>query len=129
MTKRLHLLPVCIAIVAAYAPMDLHAAEKAVPFHGMISAVDQTAKTFTIAGKEKSRVFKVTDTTVLTKAGGPATMKDVTANEEVRGSYLKAADGSLDAKVVKLGPMTDAERAASSKSSKKKVKAEPSPGS
>lgn len=103
--------------------------ERAIPFHGMVSAVDQTAKTFTIAGKEKARVFKVTDKTVLTKAGAPATMKDVLANEEVRGSYVKAADGSLEARVVKLGPMTDAEKAASSKSSKKKVKPEATPGS
>jgi hypothetical protein len=102
--------------------------ERAIPFHGMISAVDQSAKTFTLAGKEKTRVFKVTAKTVLTKAGAPATMKDVAANEEVRGSYLKAADGSLEARIVKLGPMTDAEKAATSKSSKKKVKPESSPG-
>lgn len=92
----------------------------------MISAVDQTAKTFTIAGKEKARVFKVTDKSVLTKAGAPATMKDVVANEEVRGSYMKAVDGSLEAKTVKLGPMTDAEKAAASKSLKKKTKPEAS---
>ena len=66
--------------------------ERAVPFHGNISAVDQTAKTFTIAGKEKARVFKVTDKTVLTKAGTPATMKDVLAKDEVRGTYVKEAD-------------------------------------
>jgi hypothetical protein len=99
---------------------------RAIPFHGMISTVDQTAKTFTIAGKEKSRVFKVTGTTVLTKAGAPATMKDVVANEEVRGSYTKAADGSLEAKTVKLGPATDAEKA-ETKPSKKKADASPSP--
>src|SRR5438128_10402801 len=34
-----------------------------IPFHGMISAVDQNAKTFTITGKKQSRVFKVTDKT------------------------------------------------------------------
>jgi hypothetical protein len=87
----------------------------------MISAADQKAKTFTIAGKEKSRVFKITDKTVLTKAGVAATMKDVEANEEVRGSYWKAADGSLEAKTVKLGPMTEAEKAATEKHSKKKA--------
>jgi hypothetical protein len=103
-------------------------APRAVPLHGMISAVDQKAKTFTIAGKEKSRVFKITDKTVLTKAGKAATMKDVTANEEVRGSYWKAADGSLEAKTIKLGPMTEAEKAAAEKHSKKKgPKTEPSP--
>jgi DNA uptake protein ComE-like DNA-binding protein len=100
--------------------------ERAVPFHGKISAVDQTAKSFTIAGKEKARVFRVNNNTLLTKAGAPATMKDVQANDEVRGTYMKAADGSLDARIVKLGAMTEAEKAAGPKSSKKKAKAETS---
>jgi hypothetical protein len=95
---------------------------RAIPFHGTISTVDQTAKTFTIAGKEKARVFKITDTTVITKAGAPATMTDVVANEAVRGSYVKGPDG-LEAKSVKLGPMTDAEKA-EKKPSKKKSKKE-----
>jgi hypothetical protein len=88
---------------------------RAIPFHGKISAVDQRAKTFTIAGKEHSRVFKVTDKTVMTKAGAPATMKDAVVNEEVRGSYWKVTDGTLEAKTVKLGPKTDAEKAADEK--------------
>ena len=99
---------------------------RALPFHGMISAVDQKAKTFTIAGKEKSRVFKVTDKTVVTKAGAPATMKDVVANEEVRGSYWKMSDETLEAKSVKLGPKTDAEKAADEKRKEKKAEASPS---
>jgi len=91
----------------------------------MISAVDQRAKTFTIAGKEKSRVFKVTEKTVLSKAGAAATMKDVVANEEARGSYWKMSDGSLEAKTVKLGPKTDAEKAADEKrKATKKAKTE-----
>lgn len=103
---------------------------RAIPFHGMISAVDARAKTFTIAGKEHSRVFKITDKTVMTKAGAPATMRDVVANEEVRGSYWKLMDGSLEAKTVKLGPKTDAEKAADEKAKarkKEKESAEPSP--
>ena len=84
---------------------------KALPFHGTVSTVEHTAKTFTIAGKEKSRIFKVTDTTVITKGGAPATMTDIVVNEQVRGSYVKAADGSLEAKTIKVGPMTDAEKA------------------
>jgi hypothetical protein len=97
---------------------------RAIPFHGMISAVDAKAKTFTIAGKEHSRVFKITDKTVMTKAGKPATMKDVTANEEVRGSYWKVTDGSMEAKTVKLGPKTDAEKAADEKAKEKKKEKE-----
>lgn len=155
MKNKLQLIPVCLAALALCAPVVAHAApktspspspnaaaspaaskkaappaaktttERALPFHGVIATVDQTAKTFTV-GKEKARVFKVTDKTVLTKAGAPATMNDVMANDEVRGSYTKAADGSLEAKTVKLGPMTDAEKAAGEKSSKKKAKTEAS---
>jgi hypothetical protein len=102
---------------------------RAIPFHGMISAADAKAKTFTIASKEHSRVFKITDKTVLTKAGAPATMKDVVANEEVRGSYWKVTDGTLEAKTVKLGPKTEAEKAAAEKHNSKKsstTEAEPS---
>ena len=104
---------------------------RAIPFHGTISTVEQAAKTFTIAGKEKSRIFKVTDTTVITKAGAPATVNDIGPNEEVRGSYVKAADGSLEAKTVKLGPMTDAEKAekkpSKTKSKKEDASTSPSP--
>lgn len=89
---------------------------RALPYHGMISAVDQSAKTFTIAGKEKSRVFMVTDKTTVTKDDKPATMSDIAEKEEVRGSYWKNADGSLEAKSVKLG--------AKMEKSKKKAKKE-----
>ena len=84
---------------------------RATPFKGIIAAVDDKAKTFTIAGKENSRVLKITDKTIITKRGQPATMKDVVANEEVRGSCYKMPDGSMEAKIVKLGPLTDAEKA------------------
>lgn len=97
---------------------------RAIPFHGMISAADQRAKTFTIAGKEKSRVFKMTDKTVITKAGNPATMKDIVANEEARGSYWKVMDGTLEAKTVKVGPKTDAEKAADEKAKARKKEKE-----
>jgi hypothetical protein len=73
--------------------------------------VDDKAKTFTIAGKQTSHSLKITDKTIITKGGQPATMKDVVANEEVRGSYYKMPDGSMEAKIVKLGPLTEAEKA------------------
>jgi hypothetical protein len=84
---------------------------RATAFKGMIASVDDIAKTFTIAGKDTSRVLKVTDKTIITKGGQPATMKEVVANEEVRGSYYKMPDGSMEAKVLKLGPLTEAEKA------------------
>jgi len=84
---------------------------RATAFKGMIAAVDDKAKTFTIAGKENSRVLKITDKTIITRGDQPATMKDVVANQEVRGSCYKMPDGSMEAKIVKLGPLTDAEKA------------------
>lgn len=96
---------------------------KALPFHGTIASVEQTTKTFTIAGKEKSRVFKVTEATVITKGGAPATFADLAANEKVRGNYVKAADGTMEARTVKAGPLTDAEKA-EKKPGKKKAKQE-----
>jgi hypothetical protein len=76
-----------------------------IPFHGMVSAVDQKNKTFTISGKEATRVFKVTDKTSILKGAAAGTMKDIVDNEEVSGAYWKNPDGTLEAKFVKLGPV------------------------
>lgn len=64
----------------------------------------------------------MTDKTVFMKSGAAATMKDVVANEEVRGSYWKRADGSLEAKTVKVGPLTADEEA--KKEARKEKRAE-----
>jgi hypothetical protein len=93
----------------------------------MISAVDQNAKTFTLLGKKQSRVFKVTDKTSITKAGKPATMTDVTENEEASGSYWRNADGTLEAKTVKLGPIAKAKTSATSPATSPKTSPEPKP--
>jgi hypothetical protein len=74
------------------------------PFHGMVSAVDQKNKTFTISGKGATRVFKLTDKTVVMKGAGNAKFADIAENQEVSGAFWKNADGSLEAKLVKLGP-------------------------
>ena len=87
-------------------------ATRPLPFHGKISAVDQSAKTFTVGGKQGSRVFKVTENTTITKAGAAATMTDIVENEQARGTYLKNADGTLEAKTVKIGPKTEGEKKA-----------------
>ncbi len=147
--KSLIISSVCVAALAVCAPLSVSAKGKkseaspapsaspsasasapattsmrAIPFHGMISAVDQSAKTFTIAGKEKSRVFKITDKTVITKDGNPATMSDLAEKEEVRGQYWKGEDGSLEAKTVKLGAKTEKSKKASKKD---KESASPAP--
>jgi len=104
-----------IAITSLVFPLSLGAqtpsafpgkqSTRPIPFHGMVSAVDQKNKTFTISGKEATRVFKVTDKTSIMKGAAAVTMKDIVDNEEVSGAYWKNPDGSLEAKFVKLGPM------------------------
>jgi len=93
----------------------------------MISAVDQSAKTFTIAGKKQSRVFKVTDKTSITKAGMTATVQDVTENEEASGSYWKNADGTLEAKTVRLGSVGKAKTSTASPVASPKTSPSPKP--
>jgi hypothetical protein len=83
-----------------------------ISFHGMVGSVDEKAKTFTVSSKEKSRSLRVTDKTVITKLGLPATMKDIVANQEVRGTCYKVSDALFEAKALKLGPLTEAEKAA-----------------
>jgi hypothetical protein len=76
-----------------------------VPYHGIISAVDKNAKTFTIEGRRESRVLKMIDGTSITKGGETATIDDINRDDEVSGSYLKDADGTLVARTVKIGPV------------------------
>ena len=74
-----------------------------VPYHGVISAVDKNAKTFTIEGRMESHVLKIIDGTPITKDGQTATIDDINKDDEVSGSYLKDSDGSLLARTVKIG--------------------------
>jgi hypothetical protein len=75
-----------------------------VPYHGIISAVDKNAKTFTIEGRKESRVLKIIERTPITKGGETATIDDISKDDEVSGSYLKHADGTLPAGTVKIRP-------------------------
>lgn len=74
-----------------------------VPYHGVISAVDKNAKTFTIEGRMESHVLKIIDGTPITKEGKTATIDEINKDDEVSGSYLKDSDGSLLARTVKIG--------------------------
>lgn len=95
------------------APSPAAKTDRPIPYYGKVSAVDAKAKTFSIANKEgtKTRVFKVTATSVITKAGAPATFADIVKDGDIRGSYWKKADGSLEVKSAKVGPLTAAEQA------------------
>jgi hypothetical protein len=90
----------------ATSPAATKPAGRPMLFHGEITAVDQTSKTFTIG----NQTFKVTETTTITKGGNAATMTDIVQNEKARGTYLKQADGTLEAKTVKIGPKAPGEK-------------------
>ncbi len=107
---------------AAASPMASPAekALRSIPFHGKATALDKKAQTFTIAGVLNKRVFKVTSKTAVTKAGAPSKFAELTEGEEVSGSYWKEADGSLEARSLKIGGKTEAEREASAAAKAKK---------
>src|SRR5438094_10608484 len=79
---------------------------RATPFKGIILSIDDKAKTFTMTGKQNSRVLKITEKTIITKGGQPATMEAVVPNEDGSGSYDEMPDGSMEAKMLELGPLT-----------------------
>jgi hypothetical protein len=92
------------ATASASPTASMAPAKRGVPYRGKIASVDTAAKTFTITTKKgESRVFKMTDDTKYMKDGQPATMADVVADQDVRGSYMKGDDGSMTAKSVMLG--------------------------
>lgn len=85
--------------------------QRPIPYLGKISATDKEKKTFTLQGKEKSRVFRVTPETKLAKGEAQATFDDLKAGEEVRGSARKTAEGQFDAVSVKIGPKEEGAKA------------------
>jgi hypothetical protein len=93
---------------APAAPADSDVKAKAIPFRGKIGAVDTVKMTLTLEGKTTNRVFEITSTTKLMKAGKPATLADATVGEPVTGQYTKTADGKYLAKSVYIGGRTAA---------------------
>jgi hypothetical protein len=76
------------------------------PFRGKISAVDQKAKTFTVAPMIKgwpALPLHVADSTKIMKAGAPGTMADIVQNQQAKGVYVQRAGGVLEARAVNIG--------------------------
>src|SRR5437867_2970910 len=107
--KKLFNIAVLTAAVVAL-PLFIQAAEKpetpgtpktekkarAIPFNGKVGAVDKVAKTVTLEGKEKSRVFHITSETKIHKDKKPATLDDVMVGDRVGGAYHETADGKME---------------------------------
>ena len=77
--------------------------QKQMPFRGKISAVDKTAKTVTLEGKEKSRAFQITSATKITKDGKPAVMDDLIVGQTVGGSARQTVSGKWEIVTLNLG--------------------------
>src|SRR5437588_6062102 len=76
---------------------------KQLPFRGKVSAVDKTAKTITLEGKEKSRTFQITSGTKITKDGKPAVMDDVIVGQTVGGLAKETAAGKWEVVTLTIG--------------------------
>jgi hypothetical protein len=102
-----------LAIGLAGAPLALRAqmdstnavpkkkpANRVLPFHGKLKALDNTAKTISVG----TETFQITSETKITKAGKPATLADGAVGDDVAGAYKKDAEGKLNALSLRFGP-------------------------
>jgi len=87
---------------ATQAPKSEHK-QKQIPFHGKVSAIDKTAKTISLEGKEKSRTFQITSETRITKDGKPAMLDALTVGEMVSGSYKENSAGRMEVASLNVG--------------------------
>ncbi|EEF62841.1 hypothetical protein [Pedosphaera parvula] len=95
------------------------AKSKPISFHSKVASVDKSAKTVTLDDKNK-RTFQVTSETKILKDEKPATLDDVTAGENISGSYKKGEDGKLTLRSLYIGGKSGG-------SSKKKEKTDSTP--
>jgi hypothetical protein len=75
-------------------------ANRSLPFHGKLKAIDSTAKTITVG----TETIQITSETKIAKAGKPATLADGAVGDEVAGAYHKDAEGKLNAISLRFGP-------------------------
>jgi hypothetical protein len=75
-------------------------AQRAIPFRGKITALDQTALTVTVG----TRVFQITSETKIFKGEAAGTFSDASVGMNASGSYHEAGGGKLVAKMIRFGP-------------------------
>jgi hypothetical protein len=76
---------------------------KRMPFYGSVKAVDLKAKTLTLKGKEKDRVFLVTKTTRIHNSGTTKKLTDVKVGRKVGGLAKANATGKWEVATLNLG--------------------------
>jgi len=87
-------------------------------FYGAITAVDTKANTFVVDGQ----TYTVVGESQMTKAAdnSQATLADAVVGEPARGSYTKAADGTLRVTKVRFGKKTGGKSGGGKSGGKKK---------
>jgi hypothetical protein len=85
-------------------------------FYGKVSAVDASAKTFTVG----DQTFLIIGESQMTKDGKPATLADAVVGEPARGSYTKGTDGKLDITKVRFGKVAGGKAGGGKAGGKKK---------
>ena len=81
---------------------------RALPFVGTVSSVNAGGHTFTLNGKAKERVFKVTDKTEILMDGKTVPLTAMTVGAKVQGSAIKH-ETDWEAKKVTIGAKEAAE--------------------
>ncbi|MCS7337148.1 MAG: hypothetical protein NZ739_02785 [Verrucomicrobiae bacterium] len=87
------------------------------PFRGRVQEINKTEMTIKVG----QRVFHMTSTTRITKAGKPATFDEIAVGNMVTGQYRKTPEGRLELISLKIVP---AEGAGQGQGSQEKEKAE-----
>lgn len=81
---------------------------RALPFQGRVISVDTSAKTFTLNGKGRERLFRTTEHTEYWKDGKQTDFKAIVAGENVRGSALKI-EAEWEVKKITIGAKEEPE--------------------
>ena len=87
-------------------------------FYGTVTAVDARTNTFVVDGQ----TYHVVAETHMTKAADdkPATLADAVVGEPARGSYTKAADGTMNITKVRFGKKSGGGKSGGKSGGKKK---------
>jgi hypothetical protein len=101
-------------------PADDAKKARGMPFNGKVSAVDKTAKTITLEGKERNRTFQLTAATKINKDKKPITLEEVTVGDHVGGYARENAEGKLEVVTLNTGLPPRASKAKDEKKEEKK---------
>ncbi len=110
---------------ASASPAAAETKTKSLPFRGKIASVDNDKKSITLESKSgEGRTLMVGSSAQIFKGDGTtaASWDDLKTGEEVRGSYTKADDGSMQVVKIKVGAKPEGETKSAKKAEKKEAK-------